>query len=337
MQLPDKKSQNLNVNFLEKLKENLEKQIGIAYEQLSSVTDDVDYERLDRKIEILNERLSKAEHQLSKAKRLSGQGSSHRYCYNSWEEHFPKINFSQASRICDSIFNRFEDRGGAVFFLLQNCHPMGGKWCVNKIKASLTEKGILSSREVGFSAWEQPNQTDFIRRLGASLGIEVNTARLEQATQAIISKIHESVQEDIIILIEIKIFSIDTENDFLGWLINQFWVPLIRQLPAINQNNDLPVKFIAVMTAETTIPTNETSTYLFCERGKFNSQKIIELELHNWTEREIKKWLFRFSGLDTQRMEREIKHMARAIYQGTQGRPIEVHSVLMEELTKVFG
>jgi hypothetical protein len=305
-------------------------------QQIIQTRDAAERNRLQRQADDLFEQMTAVETQV---KQLESTDVSYNEYYKNWEDCLPEIDFRQASRIFSYIFDRFDERGGAVFFLLQNCRPMGGKWCVEKLKSSLRNKGVWSPRPVGFSAWEQPNSTDFIRRLGASFNLEESTASAGQSTQTLIDKIYESLQIDSTVFFELRVFSLDNQSQFLDWLIQQFWIPLIVRLPTIRQKLPL-VKFVAVMVVETEIPKSCLSPSLFCEKGKFNSKRIIELKLHNWTEKEIRNWLYRYSGLTAPHVGRtqlEIERMARAVYQFSQGKPLEVHSAIMEELTRVFG
>lgn len=300
--------------------------------QIPQTRDAADRNRLQRNSDDLFNQMTELEAQ------LKSSGINYNERYKKWEENLPEINFSQANRIFSNIFDKFFVEGGAAFFLLQNSRSMGGKWCVEKIKAHLKYKGgVWSPREVGFLSWEQPNQFEFIIRLGASFGIKVDSNNLEQSTKTIIDKIYESLQINSTIFIEIKIFSIDNQPIFLDWVINNFWISLISKLLEIR--DDLPlVKFIAVMTVETPIPSDCLPPLILAEK-EFQSQSFFEIELCNWTEIEIKNWLYKFSGLvDHGRQREEIERMARAFYQESQqGRPIDVYSLLTGELTRVFG
>lgn len=305
-------------------------------QQILQTRDKADRNQLQRQADDLFEQMIGVETQL---KQCQSSDRTYNDYYKNWEEHLPQINYSQASQLFNRIFDHFGEKGGAVFFLLQNCHPMGGKWCMEKIKVALKDKGVWSPRAVGFSSWEQPNPTDFIQRLGTSFNLEDNTSPIEVATQRLIDKIYNSLQIDSTVFLEIRLFSLDNQSDFLAWLIPQFWVPLISRLRLIRQELPL-VKFVAVMVVETKIPQTCRSSDLFCQGGKLSPQKIIELKLGNWTEKEIRNWLYRYSGLATPnvgRTPREIEQMSRVVYQMSQGRPIDVYSILMNELTRVFG
>ncbi|EDX76075.1 hypothetical protein MC7420_5509 [Coleofasciculus chthonoplastes PCC 7420] len=305
-------------------------------QQIIQTRDKADRNQLQRQADDLFEQMERVESQLNQCQ---SSNTTYNDYYKNWEKHLPKINYSQASQLFNRIFDHFGEKGGAVFFLLQNCHPMGGKWCMEKIKASLKDKGVWSPRAVGFAAWEQPNPTDFIQRLGTSFNLEDNTSSVEVATQRLIDKIYNSLQIDSTVFLEIRLFSLDSQSDFLTWLIPQFWIPLISRLRLIRQ--DLPlVKFVTVMVVETEIPQTCRTPALFCQGGKLSPKKIIELKLGNWTEKEIRTWLYRYSGLATPnvgRTPREIEQMSRVVYQMSQGRPIDVYSILMNELTRVFG
>jgi len=305
-------------------------------QQILQTRDKADRNQLQRQADDLFEQMIGAEAQLNQCQ---SSNTTYNDYYKNWEKHLPQINYSQASQLFNRIFDHFGEKGGAVFFLLQNCHPMGGKWCMEKIKASLKDKGVWSPRAVGFAAWEQPNPTDFIQRLGTSFNLEDNTSSVKVATQRLIDKIYNSLQIDSTVFLEIRLFSLDSQSEFLAWLIPQFWVPLIKRLPLIRQELPL-VKFVTVMVVETKIPQTCRYPDLFCQGRKLSPKKIIELKLGNWTEPEIRTWLYRYSGLATPnlgRTPREIEQMSRAVYQVSQGRPIDVYSYLMNELTRVFG
>ena len=333
-------SLDLKRSVLETRYANLSEQYTAANAQLDRTLSASDRLRIQDECRYLFQQLTEVEQELQKLQELNSPEIDYNTRYKIWQENLPKINFSDLDKILNSIFNEVSpEQGKAVFFLLQNCHPMGGEWCVEKIKASLKDNGVWSPREVGFQAWEQPNEADFLRRLGASLGVEVIANTLEY-TREIIAKIYDSLQMGSTVFIELRIVSLENQNIFVDRLINNFWIPLISGLPEISRK--LPfVKFVIVMTIENSIPTDCLSPSLFCEKGNFNSQKIIEIELCKWTEIEIRNWLYRFSGLAAPHVGRnkeEIDQMARTFYQVSQeGRPRDVHSLLMKELTRAFS
>jgi inactive STAND/Effector-associated domain 9 len=306
----------------------LEDDINTVNEKISQTIDEVQCNQLKRHFESLFKDYEDVETQI---KQLAPSDISYGTRYNNWEEHLCKINFSHANNILKWTSEKvFTEQGGAVFFLLQNYSSMGGKWCVEKIKSALADQGSWSPKTVGFTSRDIVTEEEFLRRLGSCFGIK------EQSTTAIINKIYNSLHTGSTVFIEINIFSINTATNFLEWIINNFWIPLINKLPEISAKKPF-IKFVMILTVEDANIRDCLPPSVISKNTEFNSRKLFEVELSNWTQGEIWKWLCSFSGLANSGIQGEdIKRMTENVYKITQGRPLDVYHQLMHELDQAF-
>ena len=314
----------------------LHKKIAAEFETMASATG-ADKVSCQKTIDGLEREIKKLESELElelESERLKSSAKSYNEAFKKWEENFYKINFKQAGKILGDILSRFEDKEGAVFFLLQNSQTMGGKWCINKLEKFLQGEGVWNRPyRVGFSSWEQPSPEDFLKRLGGELGVE------EPSAQTIIDKIFKSLQSGSIVFLELTLFTASTDDNLLDWFFKYFWVPLVAKLSDVCQEHPL-VKFVAVVAVNDSVSENCLAPELYCTEQSFSSNKVLNLPLQEWTEAEIKTWLLRYSELNAPNVGRtpqEMGKMAKSVYRVTKGVPLEVYSVLMEELTKVLA
>ncbi len=329
------------VQIKENYIEQLYKQLTAAYERLVQVVG-ADQVRVQQEVEKLEKNIKEKEDELRKSKPV-GENFNDFSCQ--WEDSIAQIDFKKATKIFESVLQQFDEREGAAFFLLENSRTMGGKWCVNKLKKFLQYKGGIWSRpyKIGFPSWQQPTPDVFLSRLGEILGVERNSDNLEKYAQKIVDIICQSLEHGSIIFIDLNIYDLSYDNQFLNWFINSFWRFLVGKLSIVRNKCPL-VKFLAVVSVGSSVPRNSLSSENYCTKQKFDSEKILKLPLQKWTETEIRTWLKTYSGLyasnvgrTDQEIEQMIEQMAKSVYQVTKGIPIEVYRELTEELTKVFG
>ncbi|MFB2934941.1 hypothetical protein ACE1B6_06650 [Aerosakkonemataceae cyanobacterium BLCC-F154] len=261
------------------------------------------------------------------------------YC-NTWEEKIPKIDFSKANAIVDHIFKKIKNQEGAALFVLQNSRSMGGDWCITNIKSQLQNIGILySPGKYEFLAHQQANQIDFLNFLAQKFKYEPYTGAPSRFIDELIEKICSSLCSGNILFIQVDIYSLDSQNQFLSWFLKEFWCPLVRQLPEISQQHRL-VRFVAVLSVGDLIEKDCLPDVLYCKKTKFDREKFLELPLQKWEQKHIEDWLFSFSELTSPPIRctsTQIEEMARRIHKVTKGEPNQVYNQLMDQMTKLVN
>ncbi|MEC4818604.1 MAG: hypothetical protein SAK29_35825, partial [Scytonema sp. PMC 1069.18] len=131
----------------------------------------------------------------------------------------------------------------------------------------------------------------------------------------------------------------EAHEQFLKWIIEDFWVSLVRQLPELSRNKKIPkVKFITVVTLNTSFSKEFLNPFL-TRIGNFNHERIVEIQLKKWKEQDILEWLFGHSILRSPEIgstETEIETIAKVVYRDSQGQPITARVILMKELERIL-
>ena len=95
------------------------------------------------------------------------------------------------------------------------------------------------------------------------------------------------------------------------------------------------IRFIVALIAKSKVFSDCCSLEYFCVKETFDSRKIIELPLSDWTVQDIKKWLISNLGLDNS----ESLQLAKKIHRESEGTPHTICSILekiaKEKITKV--
>lgn len=318
------------------------KKYQAAYAQMSrtlSETEKVDLVEEIKQLESLIQATQKEINELRAPQRSTSE--NYRQVSRTWEEELHKINYSKVESALNTVFKPLKRREGSALFFIRKSQDMGGKWCVQKIKHHIqSDLGSgLVPRSIGFSSFQNADAVGVLSRLAEryTIDIPVEPNNLKGCTQAIIKRILDSLESGQIFLLEIQLYRLQPHDSFLKWFVNDFWMPLVSQLPAISSQKR-NIRLMAVLTVQGgTVSKGCLSSDLCCNKRNFNGSKIFELTLQRWTEPEICDWLFDFSGLTTQ-VERlndaQIEQMAENIYHVTGGIPNKIYHELMNAMTQ---
>jgi len=334
--------------ILEKRLAQLYEQYEAAYLQQGRMLGEADKVRVGQEIEHLEQEIEREEVKLQKLERVYGPRNRR---HLGWLAHLPEIDFREAIAIFSRIIEQLEDEeGGAALFFLQNCHSMGGKWCIARLRGML-KTADFKHYEIEFSPETRLNEHGLLSRLGQYVGCEPLPEEQDQAryaqvikqhAQVIMRKICDSLQSGSVVFIELKVWDTQSlEDRFLPWFLQDFWVPLVRhEWQSVAQECPM-VKFIVLVEAHTPLATGSLPQAMLSPQEQFDREKILELPLRPWTLDEIRKWLFVFSGLTAPHIgldRHHIKRMARSIYHASgRGQPTAVYTALMDRLEKHFG
>jgi hypothetical protein len=297
-----------------------------AYNQLNSSVDEVDIRRIKRRIQVIEEEMSAVWTSLE-ALDTASPGSRHKVL----EEHLPKIDFKEAVEITKERLGLGGREGNAAVFLIQNSHAMGGVWCISRMQSLLREETReVKHYPVGFSAEGQVDEWGFLSKLASHVGVVGDFTDLTDYTWEVIRKILDGLTTGSTAVIEVSRWDfVHPQGRVLNWLVNDFWIPFVRELTNILQSRR-KVRLMLIITVESEIPREHLPPTICCVgREELHTEKIIELALQNWTRDEIKEWLECFTELDG----RQIDQVTDIIYGASQnGVPSLVHSALLSQV-----
>lgn len=245
-----------------------------------------------------------------------------------WREHLPKINFKEAVEITQELILGCDSRCGALF-LLPNSLSMGGEWCVARIRDMLGDwTQDFKHYPIEFTYRSQLDEESILSHIAHYLDVEPRPDDLDEYSRSIIRKICGSVQSGSIVFIELRGWELFYHMpDILRWFVDSFWVPLVRELPAIALES-ARVKFVVMVVSD--LPVGELPPAYTCGRHEFDNEKVLELPLQKWSRDEIKEWLQYFSGWKAQ----DIEELAGTIYaSSSRGLPALVYKALDKHLS----
>ncbi|MGK7899318.1 MAG: hypothetical protein AB4372_38305 [Xenococcus sp. (in: cyanobacteria)] len=233
------------------------------------------------------------------------------------------------------LFLRESLNYGAAIFLLEDVSVMAGELLVNYLRESLKENAqFIQNIVIDFRVFFNDLQSDFLRTLGAFLGITQELpSNQEEYTTQVIEKICSELQNRKVVFLEIHglDMTLGVENfNFLPWFVHVFWANLISEIGlTVKVKHLIKVKFVAVITSDTSLPPDYIASSDLCTIEKFETSKILKIPLYNWTEYDIEEWLIKYSALPSTRL----KLLAKEVYlKSRNGIPRMVIALLQKEL-----
>ena len=113
-----------------------------------------------------------------------------------------------------------------------------------------------------------------------------------------------------------KIDLLDNKEGFLCWLIEVFWKALIEKIPLACQLKEIEqIRFVLIAISDDDIEEECLGFPSFCQEFDFDMCKAVRIPLQDWSEKEIRIWLTKHSGLSKDKIE----PMAKSIYKSSRG------------------
>ena len=321
-------------------KNDLEKEIAglvIEYElyaeKARTILDPGSQTKLEVRKKQLLKQLEEKEQQLESLERQ--QQTINRKLLN-FDEALPKIDFREARRLIHRVIDDLHlNGGGAALFLLQQSRQMAGDLLLSALNDVLSS-GVAAPiyYEVAFSpAIGGANETTFLTSMGRYLGVELThdpaaDTTVIQATLCGALRQHSTI---VIQLTNWDALGSQNQHEFMQWLLETFWQPLVDELEAVLEDWDARVIFVIVANR----PLSKECRQLpcFCTVDAFDSRSILEIPLNNWTEQDIRLWLthhFRLSKPETKRWTRQI-------YEESEGDPTLTRKTLQDYFEQLLA
>ncbi len=249
-------------------------------------------------------------------------------------QNLSKINFREAKTLVNDILEKcLNSQGGTALFLLQNTSLMRGDLCIADIQYSLSSKSYGRFKYCPIDPLLRPDISDERSLLNAIADyfkpVESHPNDQEYI-QNIIDQISASVQGNSIVFFDFTNWDSLLENDdkLLSWFIEYFWRPLNIKHQEISQDYSW-VKFILFISLSSMASESYGHLSYCCNHNDFDSLKILNLPLQNWTERDINDWLQEVYGLRKDKSQ----EIAKKIYRlSNPGIPVTVCSNLEKSL-----
>lgn len=335
-------TENPNEPMIQAQKEyrkTLMEQYAVAVAQKSKIRSDAEQVTQDQIIADLENCIKLVDAKIAEL-RLDSQSASERLRVASqqWEAQIHKINYSKVEKTIRPVFENLKLQEGAALFLMKKSQDMGAKWCHQKLRAHIEQDlgSLIKLSEVRFLYSEGVGVEGFLSRLAGCFAVDMSDgiSDVKGFTKTLIDTIVASLVSGNILFLKIDIATLSPQNRFLEWFVNDFWGPLIARLPAISSKRPR-IRMIAQIAVDGPIPKACLPEEICCKKTTFNGGKLLTLPLQNWTEVEIAKWIYDFSGLTTQATQlnnESIGLMAKNIHGSAKGNPWKVYHKLTEEM-----
>jgi hypothetical protein len=294
--------------------------------QYRSTIDDAQRVRLKRKLDDYNRQMIKLESQLY-GNDLTGDANRRS---RALEDKLPKIDFKKQISIVKNILEQVEEDGAALFLINDSLNMAGDLFRLEFKKILEDETTDLKHYEIAFSIDRRLDEIGFLQGLGGHLGID--EIKNEREYSKLIDKIFGFIGNGSIVFIELrKINLLSNREDFFSWLVNNFWKTLVEKLPLICQLKDIEqVKFIFLAMSDTDICKEYAQLSCFCTEKDFDKYKILEIPLKEWSEKDIRDWLTKHSGLSKEKNTA----IAKDVYESSRGgTPKNIRDALMSTLS----
>ncbi|MCC5897350.1 MAG: hypothetical protein JJU32_05445 [Phormidium sp. BM_Day4_Bin.17] len=321
----------------------LNEEIDIAEAQLSTLNNDVEYKRKEKEIDKLCCRYDETK---AKIQEIEAQPSINTSTKTSVKSSFNKeirkkiifLDYCKSRQYFDEILKKFTESVGAAALLLNGAYRLQGDIMSQYIEDTLAaQSSDCQVFPIAFAPGEKDREALLYKILG-HLG-ESEPATPEQA----IAKICQSLQ-----LGSIRVFKIHNLDDLqdsyavLKWFLDCFWLPLIERCQShCQQENLVNVKLFSLIACQANDPEVLQQPYyaecnIYDPCNVCREKSLVHLPLFFWTEEEIKKWMCsscpppKFS-----KNRRAVDDLARRFYRRTEGVPVNVVDLILEEYQKM--
>jgi inactive STAND len=206
-----------------------------------------------------------------------------------WDKHIYKINHKKAKAKISNVFSSFSGGSSSALFLIQNYHKYRGNHCVTHLKEKLNDHGTTNKfHKIVFNISPAPG--DLIKKLG---GRESHNT-LEENTAILINELYKSLGRHNILFIEINLDLVKPDNEFLGWLVQDFWDKLINHSsPKVAR-----VKVIGVVTMDEDFSIDLKDDLCCNHSNIIRNDRFLPLPQEKWQRNDVRDWLGNFSLLD---------------------------------------
>lgn len=293
-------------------------------------------ENTDVQMEALNQQVAEREKQTLDSGPVRQQ-------MDKWRAYLPRIDFDKATDTVRRVLRQYKTGAGAALFLMHNCADMEGRLFLEALNDELgNEARKIKRHPITLDAYDTLDRTLFLGRLYQGLTAQQYSHICDSHLPAVLDLLCDHIEDGRVLFLEVLIDSdIAAFPDFIEWFVEHFWGGLLQRWPHIKEHNP-DTLLVVVLATSAALPFTKKEFKQkiprLCQRATtYKLEHIIELQLENWKEDEIRAWLSRYSGWltdepDNQRRQQKIKKTARTLYANHKGKPVLVRGGLQQLL-----
>ena len=148
-------------------------------------------------------------------------------------------------------------------------------------------------------------------------------------TREVIAKLAGSVDYGQTLWLEI--YMNEVTDDFYPWFLQEFWNVLVRD-PRLNEKG---IAVVTILILEDAIP-NPSLLEPCCKPSNFNTKQYCEVELTNWSQQDIEKWISKHmnQSLHKRRLSTQnANSLSKRVYKCShQGIPLNAYDFILGTL-----
>lgn len=319
----------------------LEQQILEASQQRRQTLNQSDYPVLDEQIESFKQQRREADSELQRLR--SGDAASHTLnelnilkakLWKELQHELIWLDFDEAENDLHNIIR--VQRQNAVLLLLKQGVQKKADLFMRRIHDRVLDSSRIKPYCEPIMDCGPVDAFAFVEKWRSSLGLGAFDNDLNATVNGIVTTLHGSVRSGQILYLRMELDAV--AEGFFGWFIENFWKVLIGD-PAMASKKTTIVVALALNNSErlaSHLPN------LCCKRHDFSADKYLQINLKNWSEADITRWLDDYLMPSLERSgiscSKSTQAMAKRIHGNSKkGTPLHAHNfILTDILNEIF-
>jgi hypothetical protein len=247
---------------------------------------------------------------------------------NAWEAELHWLDYDKPENRLHTLV-RVKQQTTALLFI-QHRIRMKADLYIKRIRKCVFGYGQLRPFIEDFSQAGRVNPQRFIERWQDSLKLDPTGLEFNSAVQRVIQTLQHAVAPGQTLCLEIRVKEVS--EDFLGWLREHFWRPLVEALSRPHRG----ISVIILLTTETDLLKGRMRKEWCCQIAQFDCYKYCEIKLLKWQQSDIERWMNTYLNASLQQRHlppQEAPTLAQQVYDySDNGVPFHAHNYILGDL-----
>ena len=197
-----------------------------------------------------------------------------------------------------------------------------------------TGEGLFRHLEVEFAAWERGDAMALLRKVGAHLNATAGGADFGSLSQNIGETLCGTLSSGSAALIECRFEcrccdGLFTDADVFRDFVLDYWGALVRAFTPVATKHQ-EVRIVLLLLVEGELADNLLAADCCCDMDGCRKERLLEVQLDEWTSHDIGTWLGRHSGRPELNGD-QIDCWAEQLYRANSGIPLMIADALLNQ------
>lgn len=247
------------------------------------------------------------------------------------EAQMHQIDFDEVVDLLHRLINEDRDNCRAGLMLFRHCEKMNGRLCAQRVIHVLKEKAgaLFDPIRIRLRHADRNDRAALLVHLGREFGLRLDGRPIGEQLELVCRGLKGRLQAGSIGVIEVQEcdWLIDSDPAALGWLVEDLWGRLVREIRGVGSGLPGTVTLIGLLFFDDDLPADSLCPTQCCPLDAPVPDRLLAIELRHWTENDIFLWLMRF-GMPGRPVD-EIGAIARRIFKASDGLPTTVETALI--------